>query len=323
MKILITGASGFIGGHLAEYFSQRDHEVVAMIRRTSDKRLLESLPVKLVYSDVTDIASLEDALAGIDWVIHTAGLTRALNLREFEAVNSIGTQNLLEVCIKQNVKRVVHISSQAAAGASDTKDAVTEADPPKPISDYGKSKLLGEKIVETFMDNLPITIVRPPAVYGRRDTDNFPYFKIVNKGLLPVLGFDEKYFSFCYIDDLLDGIRLTLETADAVNQTYFICHKAYCSWDKFGKILSDELGKSVVKIVIPEFAMISLSYISESAITLFRRPFPFRKQKVEEMRQKYWVCSPDKAMRELGFQPSDMDTKIRETTQWYLENGWL
>ena len=179
MKALITGSNGFIGSHLAERLLNHDYQVKCLVRKTSNLRWIKDLPVEVVYGDIADLNSLLPSVAGVDYVFHLSGALRANNENEFYRINQGGTKNLLEACRQQNpnLKRFVCVSTQAAAGPSIDGIPLTESDDPHPISIYGKSKQLGEQVVLEFQKFFPVTIIRPPIVYGPRDDDFLEAFE--------------------------------------------------------------------------------------------------------------------------------------------------
>src|SRR6185369_4013841 len=170
MTILVTGGSGFLGSHIIEQLSQAGRPVRALLRRSSDTKFLRSLSnVELVDGAIDDRASLERAVAGVEAVVHSAGLVKARNLDEFMRVNARGTENLLAACLPlgNSLKRFVQVSSIAVGGPSDAYGNPFSVDAtPRPVTDYGRSKLAAERAVLSKQDQLKVTVIRPPAIYG-------------------------------------------------------------------------------------------------------------------------------------------------------------
>lgn len=210
MRVLITGATGFIGSHLAEIFHSNGHKVRCLIRRTSDLHWIRHLPNEYAYGDLFDRDALEAAVADVDHVYHLAGITKARTKEEYYRGNHLATKNLLATVLEHRpgLGRFVHVSSQAAVGPSSPGSPIDEATPFHPITTYGRSKMEAEKECLRLADRLPITIVRPPAVYGPRDKDVFEFFNTMSKGLQPMVGFGEKVVSLIHVRDLVDGIVL-------------------------------------------------------------------------------------------------------------------
>lgn len=203
-KALVTGANGFVGSHLVEALLHRGYRVRCLVRKTSNLRWLSGLNVEYVYCDIAEKDSLRDAVRGVDFVFHCAGLTKARNREEYFKANAEGTKNLVEVCLKHNpeLKRFVYVSSQAAVGPGSDEKPLNEEAPCRPVTHYGESKLEGEKIVLAYVSRLPITIVRPPAVYGPRDTDILGFFKVANSRFRVSFGLGQSFLSLVYVKDL-------------------------------------------------------------------------------------------------------------------------
>ncbi|MCK6590321.1 MAG: SDR family NAD(P)-dependent oxidoreductase [Polyangiaceae bacterium] len=174
MKVFVTGASGFLGSHVAEQLSAEGHSVVALVRRSSNTKFLSTLKnVELAYGAVEDAASVRAAVKGADAVVHSAGLVKARNEQEFHRVNVEGTRNVLEAAAEEcsGPRRFVFVSSLAAVGPSiDGKPVGTEAEG-KPVTAYGRSKLAAERLVLEAKEKLPVVVLRPPMIYGPRDPD--------------------------------------------------------------------------------------------------------------------------------------------------------
>lgn len=195
--VLVTGANGFVGSHLVEALLAKGYRVRCMVRRTSDLTFIQHLPVEWAYSDLGDSAAgdLQEACRDVDAICHCAALTRALKEETLHRVNSQGTVALARAGIEANLnlRRFVHVSSQAAAGPSQGPDDILdESRPRQPITWYGRSKCAAERALLDMADWLPLTIVRPAPVFGPRDRDFFTYFELVKWGLNLQLGRSER-----------------------------------------------------------------------------------------------------------------------------------
>ncbi|MCK4384806.1 MAG: NAD-dependent epimerase/dehydratase family protein, partial [candidate division Zixibacteria bacterium] len=255
-----------------------------------------------------------------------AGLTKAKSQEEYFEANYQGTKNLIEVCFEDNpkIKRFVYISSQAAVGPGKDGKPLDETSPCNPITDYGKSKLQGEKIVTEYSSKLPVTIIRPPAVYGPRDSDILGFFKVANKRLKTLFGRGESYISLCYVQDLVEGIILAAESPKAIGQIYFIADDQIYSWREAFRLITQVLNKKAITLRIPRPFLFTVAFISENIFTLLGKPALINMQKVREITQKYWLCDVSKAKKELGFSPKyKLEEGARKTVRWYKEKGWL
>ncbi|CUT00042.1 NAD dependent epimerase/dehydratase family protein [Candidatus Kryptonium thompsonii] len=188
MKALVTGGTGFIGSHLVDELLNRGYEVRCIVRDTSNLKWLNGKDVEIFKGSLFDIDFLKKAVEDVDYVYHIAGVTKGKNYQDYYRGNVETTQNLLEACLEnQKLKKFVLASSLAAVGPGDDAIPVDETRQYNPITSYGKSKAEAEKVTLSFKDKLPITIVRPPSVYGPRDTYTFELFKYVKFGFLPVV----------------------------------------------------------------------------------------------------------------------------------------
>ncbi len=327
MTILITGATGFIGSHLASLLCARGEDVTCLIRKTSNLHWLEGLKVRYHRGAITDKESLRAAIRGKGIIFHLAGVTKALRPDDYYRVNAEGTRNLLEVCALENpgIKRFVLVSSLAAVGPSPSETPIDETFPPDPISDYGKSKLEAEKIAAEFMGKIPITIVRPPAVYGPRDRDIYFYFRMINRGWAFFVGGEDQLLSIVYAPNLAEAIVRLSESRKAIGETYFVCNPKSYGWSALSKGIADALGKkSVMHITVPLWLAGIVARFSEIGASITKNPPLLNRQKILEVRQPYWVCSAHKLRRDVGYVcPTEIDKGLAETAEWYRKNGWL
>lgn len=331
LKALVTGANGFVGSHLVEGLLSRGYQVTCLVRKTSNLRWLSGLNVKYAYGEISEKESLRNVLKEIDFVFHVAGLTKkysclAKSKEEYFKVNYQGTKNLIEVCAEDNpqIRRFVYISSQAAVGPGKDEQPLDETSPCNPITDYGKSKLEGEKIVLEYSSKLPVTIIRPTALYGPRDPDFLVIFEIVNKRFKTLLGKGESYVSLCYIEDIIDGIILAAENPKAIGQIYFIADDQIYPRREIPEIIAKVLNKKAINLRIPNALLFAVAFVSENIFRLLGKPALLNVQKVREISQKYWLCDVSKAKRELGFSPKyKLEEGARKTARWYKEKGWL
>jgi nucleoside-diphosphate-sugar epimerase len=327
LKALVTGARGFIGSHLVETLLARGFEVHCLLRQ---KRVgptwLEGLPIHAIEGDILYPASLSEAVKNMDYVFHLAGLTKALSREQFYQANVDGAVNLLEAARKNNptLKRFVLVSSLAAAGPSPDGQPRKETDPPHPVSNYGASKLQAEQAAQAYAADLPISIVRPPAVFGPRDTEVFAFFKFVRRGWWPVMSGGPRFASLIYVKDLACGLVQTAQSDAAVGQTYFLCNDQFCSWDEVAKFLAEIFFKEPRTIVLPIPLAFVAAAVSEFYGRISQKPAALNLDKFRELKATHWICSNSKAKMEWGFRAEyDLNDALAETVDWYQENGWL
>jgi nucleoside-diphosphate-sugar epimerase len=324
---LITGATGFIGSHLAQLLVSQGWKVRALVRRTSDLRWINGLPLELVYGDFGDQGSLEQAASGVDYVFHLAGAVKAGDPGQFYLHNTRATVNLARAAMEKapGLRRFLFASSQAAAGpACGLNDPVCEHHECRPLSDYGRSKLQAERELFGLSGKLPLTVIRPPSVYGPRDVEVLDYFKWVRRGLAPLPGFRTRYAHLIYVRDLVRGMIQAALSENAVNMTYFLAEQRAYSWNQIADAIAGVMDKKVLKLHVPlQLAHLSALF-NEAGAFLNGKPSMITRQKVREMSQVYWTVSSQAAQKDFGFSCEyDLFRGMKETAEWYRANRWL
>lgn len=305
---------------------EKNYEVYCLRRKTSSTKWLDGKNITYVDGDLFSNEALEKCIKEMDYVFHVAGLVKAKTKEGFYRGNYEATKNLLEITHKVNpdIKKFVLVSSLAACGPARTEKPVDENTPPEPITTYGVTKLKAEEEVEKYKDKFPVAIIRPPAVYGPRDTEILIYFKTFSRGLNSVIGFDAKYLSLVYVEDLADGIILAVEKDIPSGEKYFICMDKAYNWDEIGSITSGLLGKKALKIRLPHSVVYSVGYLAELFSTFSKKPATLNVDKCKDITQLRWVCSNEKAKRELGFKAKyTIEESFKKTIEWYKEMKWI
>jgi len=326
LKALVTGATGFIGSHLVELLLQKNYAVKVLLRKTSDTVWLKGLPIEYVYGDLFDADALKQAVIGVDYVYHSAGVTKAKTKEDYYRGNAEGTRNILDAVQRHNpgVRRFVQVSSQTAVGPSPSRVPVKEDADPHPITTYGMSKRKAEEECLGGALTVPVTIVRPPAVYGPRDKDIYEFFSTMSRGLQPMVGMGEKYVSLIHVGDLVRGILMAAESEKAAGGTYFISSKDVYGWKEIGEVTRRVLGKSAIRVRIPEFGIYVIATFAEFFALFSSKPALINYEKARDMVQDYWTCDGSKAKRDFGYeQEISLEEGIRSTVQWYRNKGWL
>lgn len=325
---LVTGATGFIGSHIADELLARGYKVRCTYRKTSDLRWIKGKNFELHETDLYDKDSIKAALQGIDFVFHAAGSVRAWNYEGYLNGNLIPTKNILESCLEESIdlKRFVYVSSQTVTGPSKSYDKpMKEEDASKPISPYAKSKKAAEEFVLKNSKNLPVTIIRPPGVFGPRDTAIYSLFRIISMHIAPYFGFSDKYVSLIYVKDLARGTINAAEFENTKGQIYFLAYDDFFSYrDLFDHVKSSMNGRFTFNVILPEIIVKYSGYVSELFGRLKKDPPVFNYYKGQDFVQKYWTCSVEKAKKDFNFEIKyPIDKAIKETTDWYLSEGWL
>jgi nucleoside-diphosphate-sugar epimerase len=326
LKALVTGGTGFIGSHLTEALIRKGVQVRCLFRKTSDLKWLKGLPVEFVPGDCNDKTSLEEAVRGVDWVFHLAGATKAIKEETYFEVNSLGTENLIQACLENNprLQKFIYISSQAAAGPSRNGSNKKESDPCAPVSFYGRSKRRGEESVLAQAHKLPALIFRPSAVYGPRDKDFLALFKCLSRRIKPCLTGRQQRLSLCYVQDLVQGMLLALETQAKSGEIFFLSDGHDYRMEEIGDILAQAMGITALRIRVPGRLVVGIACISEYLSKLVGRPSLINRDKVKEIVQAEWVCDITKAKTLLGYEPRvPLSEGARITFEWYKKEKWL
>ncbi|HEX3774057.1 MAG TPA: NAD(P)-dependent oxidoreductase [Polyangiaceae bacterium] len=328
MTILVTGGSGFLGSHVVEQLSQAGRAVRALVRKSSDTKFLRTLPnVELFDGAIDDRASLERAVEGVEAVVHSAGLVKARSLDEFMRVNAQGTEYLLEACMPQqaSLKRFVLVSSIAVGGPSDAHGNPVPLDAePRPVTDYGRSKLAAERAALTKKDQLKITILRPPAIYGPRDREILAFFKSIKLGVLPLLGSPQSKLSMTFGPDCA---RACIRAIDAEVPSGSIFAVDDGSVHTMAELISEAesaVGKrAFLRIPLPRRVVEGAAFMSEAYGKVTNRAVMLTRDKCNELFDQ-WVCDSSNTQRALDWTPSvTFSQGVKRTVDWYRQAGWL
>jgi nucleoside-diphosphate-sugar epimerase len=325
-KALITGATGFVGSHLAERLIERGRAVRCLVRPTSNLKYLKRPEIEFAHGGLDETTDWDAALDGVDTIYHVAGLTFARRAKDYFTVNHRGTEALLAAAIKRRnqIKKFTLVSSLAAIGPGRDGKPVDEDTEASPITPYGRSKLMGEEAVKAASDLLPFTIVRPPAVYGPRDYALYEFFKSLARGLSPMIGRDDKQISLVHARDLADGIILAGESEASTGRAYFISSAEVYSMRAVADKIAGMLGRRARTIAIPRTVAFGVAVAAEAFAALTRKPPVINRDKVTDLSQRCWGCSIERARRELGYSPKiSLDEGLSETIEWYKGEGWL
>lgn len=324
----VTGGTGFVGSHLVEELQRRGYGEVRCLVRNRLK-WLEGMDVVPVRADLTDAAALREALQGVDYVYHVAGVTRATDWETFRAANVEGTLRLLDAvrAASPGVRKVLVTSSLAAVGIC-PDGVATEATPLRPVSRYGRSKAEMEEAVTAWRGRhpeIPVVVVRPPSVYGPREADIFTLVKTASRGLFPVTGpADTPYLSLVHGRDLVRGMVDAAESGRTAGETYFVGSEEQYAWNDVRRAITQALGRRVLTVPVPEALVGAVGAVVELGGRLVGRYPPLNREKAREARYACKMCSVDKARRDFGYrQQIPLDEGMRETVAWYRQEGWL
>lgn len=323
---VVTGANGFVGSHLVDFLLEKGHQVKCVIRKSSNTRWLKNKDVEICDCGLYDKEALKKVINGADYVYHVAGVVKSKKTEGYYMGNVEPTRTILDAAleISTTIKRIVIVSSATVCGPTLNGKPVDECSECHPITTYGKSKLDQENLAKTYMDKLPITICRAPAVYGERDTEIFIYFNTFNKGLLTSIGLKDKSVSLIHAIDLVRGFYLAAMNEKAVGQTYFITSERPYTWKEVGEVTSRVLSKKPFQVKVPHFAVYGIAAVAQFFSMFSSKPATLNIEKARDLTRKGWTSSPVKAEKELGFrQEISLEEGIRRTCQWYKEMKWI
>ncbi len=324
MRLFVTGATGFVGSHLVERLVEEGLEVECLVRPTSDVEHLESYGVEMVEGRLGEAQRFEASLGQADALIHIAGITGARGPEEFYRVNAAGTRDLVDrYAARREDGRVIYVSSVSAQGPSHGARPRSAEALPRPVSDYGASKLDGEGAVLAHRDRLKTTVLRPPVIYGPRDGDMYDVFRMAKWGLAPRMGGGQRWLSLIYVEDVVSAIMACLD-APGEGEVYPVDDGQVYTWKRLGREIAEAVGKKPVGLPIPKAAFWAAGAAADVAQAVSGQGATFGLDKVREMSQASWVCGHEAIGRDLGWRPT---VRLREgaalTADWYERQGWL
>ncbi len=327
MKVLVTGGSGFLGSHVAEQLSAAGHEVVALVRKSSNRKFLSTLKnVELAEGTVEDRASIDRAMKGVDAVVHSAGLVKARTEAAFFECNTQGTVNLLDAAIAHapNLKRFVHVSSLEACGPS-LDGRPVPFDQEHPVTAYGRSKLAAEKEVLARKEKLPVVVLRPAAIYGPRDVEILEAFRAASKRQYPVIGDGQMLGCYTYGPDCARACVQAIDADIPSGGIYFVDDGEPLPMARaMGEMLHEALGTApLVRFGVP-FPLLRLASFGVEAYGKVRGKAVMLTREKVKMLSHHWVCESTKTREDLKWTPEvTFPEGLRLTARWYQDNGWL
>lgn len=324
MNAFVTGGTGFIGSHLTEsLIDHPDYNHVKCLVRSTEK-WLEGKSYEQVKGDLYAIKTMEKALKNVDVIFHLAAIVKAPTQNELDYANVEATENIIRLAVKTGVKKIVVLSSLAAAGPSQGTP-LTEDDPMRPVSMYGISKKRMEKMIhDVAPDDISISILRPPAVYGPREDQIYTLFKAMNYGVAPIVGDgNHPELSIVYVMDLVQGILKAAEQNDPGIHTYFISGEKVANWNMIRNIVTTVLGKKNIPVKLNPAWVKRIAGAVETTASFFGLYPVINREKANEMILE-WTCSHRKAVNELNYHPEySLEEGISRTLRWYKQHGWL
>ena len=279
----------------------------------------------MVKCDLFNPESISKCIEDTEYIIHIAGITKAKHKSEFITGNVTATHNLLSAASQsKNLKKFCYVSSLTAVGPSSTGVPLNETAQCHPITTYGRSKLEAEHICKRYSDKMPIVIIRPPAVFGPRDTDILEIFKWVSHGLKPILGSSAKTLSLVYAPDLAKGIVQATFSDRTIGEIYNIADPTIFTFASIIDYLATFMHKRTIQVYLPKGLVYSMAGIMQFVSLLGKKPAVLNIEKARDLLQTHWVCDPRKIQEQIGFQTStSIYDGVSKTFQWYKENDWI
>ena len=338
-KILITGASGFIGSFIVEEAIKRGFDVWAAMRKSSSRQFLSDNRIHFIELNLASEEDLRQQLAGhsFDYVVHAAGVTKCLDKQDFFRINTEGTQHLVRALMELDMplKRFVYISSLSIMGAireEQPYQEIRESDEARPNTAYGESKLEAEQWLDAFSQELtansqqplPYVILRPTGVYGPRERDYFMMAKSIKAHTDFAVGFKQQDITFAYVTDVVQAVFLALEKGKT-GRRYFLSDGEVYQSSTFSNLIRQELGNPWwIRITAPIWLLRIITFFGEHIGHLTGKVTALNNDKFHIMRQRNWRCDIEPARQELGYEPQvKLEEGVRRSIKWYKDNGWL
>ena len=334
MKILITGAGGFIGGHIVEEALRLGYDTYAGVRSSTSREYLTDPRIHFVELDFANserlcnqLNRLKKEIGGWDYIVHNLGVTKCKNQQDFYTINYEYTRNFANALVACDMVplKFIYMSSLSVCGKGDEKNhtPIKLTDTPHPDTNYGKSKLKAEEYLHSLPD-FPYIILRPTGVYGPREKDYLLMMKTIKWCVDFRSGWSKQLITFIYIKDLIRAIFLAIEST-SVRKKYFLSEERAYSSSGFGDYVAQELGrKFVIPIVFPMWMLWIITHTVEYFNKLTGCTSAINRDKYHIMSQRNWVCDTTSTREELGFIPQySLEEGVRETVAWYRANKWL
>ena len=330
MKILITGASGFIGSFIVEEALKKGLETWAAVRGSSSKAYLQDERINLIALNLSSREELIEQLRPhqFDYVVHAAGVTKCIDKRDFRRINTEGTKNLVQALqqLQMPLKRFVYLSSLSVFGAireQQPYEEIRETDTPQPNTEYGRSKLEAEQWLDTLKD-FPYVILRPTGVYGPRERDYFLMAKSIKGHSDFAVGYKRQDITFVYVSDVVQAVFLAIEKGQT-GRKYFLSDGEVYQSTTFSDLIHEELGRPWwIRITAPVWVLRIVTFFGEHIGRMTGKISALNNDKYNILRQRNWRCDIQPAIDELGYQPQvKLKEGVRRSIKWYKEQGWL
>ena len=330
MNILITGATGFIGGFIVDEALNRGMQVWVAVRPTSSRKYLTDPRIQFLELNLGNKEQMKERMGNLkfDYVVHAAGATKCLHAEDFFRSNTDGTKNLVQALIELQMplKRFVFVSSLSVYGPVAEEQpyrGICLNDKPQPNTAYGRSKLAAEQYIES-LSSLPYVILQPTGVYGPRERDYFMMAKSIKSHTDFSVGYKPQDLTFVYVLDVVQAIFLALDSQKTGGK-YMLSDGEVYSSRTFSDLIHRELGKPwLLRIKAPIWLLRIITFCGEYIGRMTGKISALNNDKYNIMKQRNWRCDINPAKKDLGYKPKyQLDEGVRLTIKWYKENGWL
>jgi dihydroflavonol-4-reductase len=296
-------------------------QVRITVRDISRLKWVDPDSIEVLNGDLSDDRAMSDAVRGCDVVVHCAGLTKAVRPDDYFRVNEKGVGLLTSLARRAGVERFVLCSSQAASGPAADGVASRESDTPRPITDYGRSKLAGEEELRRTAGEMQWIILRPPAVLGPRDEQFLPLFKAAARwGISPSFGDSSQIYSYVYVKDLAKALLVASDASVGVNETYFVANRAPLSWEQAANEIAIAAGRRIRRLAVRPVVLTIVGLAGDLYARTTGRPALLSMDKIREIKAKPWVCSSDKIEQAWKFECEySTSMALAETLKFYRE----
>jgi len=339
-RILITGATGFIGSFIVEEALRRNMDVWVAVRKSSNRQWLQDGRIHFLELNLDDEDNLTERLRGLqfDYVVHAAGVTKCLKADDFRRVNTLGTQHLVNALLRLQMplRRLIYLSSLSVFGPVREEQPyadIEETDTPQPNTAYGRSKLEAEEWLDGVVNSrdkllngkpLPLVVLRPTGVYGPRERDYFMMAKSIRQHVDFAVGFRPQDITFVYVLDVVQAVFLAMEHGQT-GRKYFLTDGQVYRSSAFSNLIRRELGRPWwIRITAPLWLLRIVTFCGEHIGRLTGKATALNNDKYNILRQRNWRCNIQPAREELGYEPRyQLDEGVKLTIRWYKDNHWL
>ena len=337
-RILVTGATGFIGSFIVEEALNKGMEVWAAVRKTSSLEYLRDSRIHRIELNLSSEDDLKNQLKDhpFDYVVHAAGVTKCIHQEDFYRINTEGTKNLVNAIrtLKMPLKRFVYLSSLSIFGPireQQPYQEIKEADTPQPNTAYGKSKLLAEQFLDSINESLkadeepfPYVILRPTGVYGPREKDYFLMAKSIKGHSDFSVGYKQQDITFVYVQDVVQAVFLAIDYGKT-GRKYFLSDGQVYQSSTFSNLIHQELGRPWwIRIKAPIWILRIVTFFGEHIGRMTGKITALNNDKYHILKQRNWRCDIQPAIDELGYHPEyPLELGVPQTIRWYKENKWL